>query len=412
MSAKPLSNEVLLATVEAYEVSGRSWEKAAAILKIGKRTVGDRLAVAAKRGLMLDHPAAMPGFEITKVASDGDGNVTHITQKQAPGQVSIMPETHVLGKMTVNRDGATGRVIQDWVRYEISDLAREAAMKAAVAGFTSEIPRAEPMPLPILRSKADLITQYTITDHHMGMLSWREETGSDYDLKIAEKLLVDFFTLAIRLSPDSANAIFAQLGDLLHFDGLLAVTPTHGHVLDADSRFAKIVRTVIRVLKQVIQMLLHKHEHVHLIMADANHDPASEIWLREMFAAFYENEPRLTIDRTASTYYAYQWGKTALFYHHGHKRTINDVDRVFAADYPEIFGSTKYRYGHVGHRHSDELIKTKLMKIEQHETLAARDAHAGAGGWRSGRSAKAIWYSKQFGETGRTIITPEMVMAA
>ena len=41
-------------------------------------------------------------------------------------------------------------------------------------------------------------------------------------------------------------------------------------------------------------MLLDKHEHVHIIMADANHDPASEIWLREMFAAVYEEEPRLS----------------------------------------------------------------------------------------------------------------------
>ena len=409
MAMRPIPDDVLKATIEAYEATGRSWEKAASILKIGKRTVGDRLAIAAKRGLMLDHPAAMPGFEITKVASDGDGNVTHVTQKQAPGPVSVMPETHMLGKMTVNRDGATGRVIQDWVRYEITDIAREAAMKAAVAAFSSEIPREEAV-LPIPRANEDLLTQYTITDLHMGMLSWREETGADYDLKIAEKLILDWFAMAIRLSPDSAYALFAQLGDFLHFDGLLAVTPTHGHVLDSDSRFAKIVRTVIRVLRQVIRMLLQKHEHVHLIMADANHDPASEIWLREMFAAFYEDEPRLTIDRSASTYYAYQWGQTALFYHHGHKRTINDVDRVFAADFPEIFGNTKFRYGHVGHRHSDELVKTKLMKIEQHETLAARDAHAGNGGWRSGRSAKAIWYSKRFGESGRTIITPEMVM--
>jgi hypothetical protein len=410
MPARPLSDDVLRATVEAYKANQHSWQETAKELGIGLRTVGCRLKLAAKRGMMLDHAPAMPGFEITKVATDGQGNPTHITQKlEVGGEVSKMPETHYLGKMTVNRD-PEGRVIQDWVRYEVDDLRRKAAMEAAIAAFCSELPRAEAVNSHIV-GNPDLLTQYTITDLHMGMLSWREETGSDYDLKIAEKLLIDWFSMAIKLAPDSAQAIFAQLGDLLHFDGILAVTPTHHHVLDADSRFAKIVRTVIRVLRQVIKMLLHKHERVHLIMADANHDPASEIWLREMFAAFYEDEPRLTIDRSASTYLAYEWGATSLFYHHGHKRTINDVDRVFASDHAEIFGRTKYRYGHVGHRHSDELAKTKLMKIEQHETLAARDAHAGHGGWRSGRSAKVIWYSKRFGETGRSIITPEMVAA-
>lgn len=409
MPAKPLDDETIIATVAAYRANNRSWQATADALGIGLRTVGDRLKKASKRGLLLDHPPAMPGFEITKVATDKHGEVTHITQKPEAGEVSVMPETHILGKMTVNRD-SSGRVIQDWVRYELDDVRREAAMRAALDGFNEKILRADPVQTHLV-GNADLLTQYTITDLHMGMLSWREETGADYDLKIAEKLIVDWFAMAIKLSPDSVQAIFAQLGDMLHFDGLLAVTPTHGHVLDADSRFAKIVRTVIRVLRQIVQMLLHKHEHVHLIMADANHDPASEIWLREMFAAFFENEPRLTIDRSASTYYAYDWGSTALFYHHGHKRTINDVDRVFAADFAEIFGRTKFRYGHIGHRHSDELVKTKLMTIEQHETLAARDAHAAHGGWRSGRSAKVIWYHKRFGHAGRSIITPEMVAA-
>jgi hypothetical protein len=53
-------------------------------------------------------------------------------------------------------------------------------------------------------------------------------------------------------------------------------------------------------------MLLEKHERLHLIMADANHDPASEIWLREMFAAHYEDEPRITVDRSADNYYAFE----------------------------------------------------------------------------------------------------------
>jgi hypothetical protein len=32
-----------------------------------------------------------------------------------------------------------------------------------------------------------------------------------------------------------------------------------------------------------------------------------------MFAAFFEDEPRLTVDQNAGTYYAYEFGDVSLF---------------------------------------------------------------------------------------------------
>lgn len=412
MSTPRLTDEELMRRVETYRACGNNAQAAARQLQIDARNLSRSLERAAARGLMLDHPPAMPGFEITKVATERDaqGNKLgdHITQKREPGDVFEMPATHFLGKMTVQRD-ASGRVIQDWIRAMPDDIAREAAMKAAVAAFTSELPRAAPSDLLPLARNEDLLNQYTVTDLHFGSLSWGEETGTDYDLKIAEELLLDWFAAAIRMSPDAHTAVLAQIGDLLHFDSLESVTPTSRHVIDADSRFAKIVRVVIRTLRRILGMLLLKHQRVHIIMADANHDPASEIWLREMFAAFYENEPRLSVDRSPSTYYAYEWGDVALFYHHGHRRKVKDVDSVFVSDFRELYGKTRFAYAHLGHLHSDELLSTNLMKVERHETLAGRSSYEANGGWRAGRSAKVITYSKSFGEVGRITLTPEMV---
>lgn len=408
-----LTDDDMLERIAIYRACGNNCQAAARQIGIDPRVLDRCLKRAATRGLMLDHPPAMPGFEITKVAieRDAQGNKVgdHITQKREPGDVFQMPETHFLGKMTVQRD-AEGRIIQDWIRAMPDAAAREAAMMAAIAAFTRELPRAE----PVIRQwptavNADLLNQYTVTDLHFGSLSWGEETGTDYDLKIAEQLLLDWFAAAIRMSPDAHTAVLAQIGDLLHFDSLQSVTPTHGHLLDADSRFAKIVRVVIRTLRRIINMLLHKHQHVHIIMADANHDPASEIWLREMFSAFYEQEPRLSVDRSPSTYYAYEWGDVALFYHHGHRRKIKEVDTVFAGRFRELYGKTRFAYAHMGHLHSDELISTNLMKVERHETLAGKSSFEANGGYNSGQSAKVITYHRRRGEVGRIILTPEMV---
>lgn len=360
--------------------------------------------------MLLNHPAAMPGFAITQLTTDPKGG-RFTTQKKEHGEVFEVPETHVLGKLTVQRD-AEGRVVQDWIRVTPDDAMREAARRAAFDALKAELPRVEPTKGPSHCNEL-LLNQYTVTDLHFGMLSWREETGADYDLKIAEQLLLDWFAAAIRQSPDASTAILCQLGDLLHHDSHASVTPLHSNVLDADSRLQKIIRVAIRTLRRVIDMLLEKHERVHIIMADANHDPAGEAWLREMFAVLYENEPRVSVDTSASTFYVYEHGATSLFYHHGHRRKINAIDGVFAGKFREIFGRTKFSYAHLGHLHSDEMKSAPTtMKVERHETLAAPDAYAANGGWLSGRSAKVITYSKLYGEVGRITLTPEMVAGA
>lgn len=396
-------------TADVYRRLG-SERKAAAELGIARATLRRRLERAAREGKLLDHPPAMPGFEITKVTTAPDGG-QHITQKQEHGEKYEPPSTHVLGKVTAQVDAA-GRVVQSWPRYMPDAEQQEAAMRAVVAALKEEVPRAEPVPLPARSGNTDLLNQFTVTDLHMGMLSWREETGADYDLKIAEKLLVDWFAAAVELSPPAATAVLAQLGDLLHHDSHQSVTPTHAHVLDADSRLQKVIRAVIRCLRQIVALLLAKHERVHIVMADANHDPAGGAWLREMFAAFFEDESRVTVDSSASTYYCYEHGETSLFYHHGHKRKIADVDSVFAGQFRDVFGRTKRSYAHIGHLHSDELKSTNLMKVERHETLAARDAFAANGGWLVGRSAKVITYHKKFGEVSRLVISPQMLGGA
>lgn len=409
MPTPPLSDELAIEAVEALKTHGRKF-LAAKALDLHVCTFQKRLNIAAKRGLMLDHPPAMPGFEITKVSTSPDGS-QHITQKTEHGPVFEMPETHFLGKMTVQRD-AEGRVVQDWIRAMPDAAAQEAAIKATIEAFKETLPRASPVPMPPI-GNINLLNQYTVTDLHFGMLCWGEETGADYDLKIAEQLLLDWFAAAIKMSPDASTAILCQLGDLLHHDAQISVTPTHAHVLDADSRLQKMIRVVIRTMRRIIQMLLEKHERVHIIMADANHDPAGGAWLREMFSAFYENEPRITVENSPSTFYVYEFGDTSLFYHHGHKKKIAALDSIFAGKFRDAYGRTKFSYAHTGHLHENELKSTALMKVERHETLAAPDAYSANGGWGnqpdSQRSAKVITYSRHAGEVGRITLTPEMV---
>lgn len=318
-----------------------------------------------------------------------------------------VPDGQKLGGLSTLYD-RDGNVRLQWVKSSEDRERQQQLMDEAAAAFASSLPR-EKAAKPPKEQPDNLLNLYVITDYHLGMKSWHEETGEDWDLEIAENLIYKWFAAAIASAPDTHTGVFAQLGDMLHWDGLDAVTPASRHLLDADTRFQKVVRVAIRVIRRIIRALLQKHNHLHIIMADANHDPASSVWLREWLAAVYEDEPRITVDQSADTYYCYEFGGTSLFFHHGHKRKPADIDDIFAAKFREVFGRTKHSYAHMGHLHHVDVKETNLMVVEQHRTLATKDAYASRGGWMAGRDASVITYSREYGYVGRVVISPEMV---
>ena len=303
---------------------------------------------------------------------------------------------------------AEGKASGQWVKSRLDDVQLQEMMRQTIDAMKEDIPRLTALPAPPL-SNDNLLNCYVITDYHLGMLSWDEETGENWDVAIAEKLVIKWMEQAIAQSPNADTAVFAQLSDFLHFDGMDAVTPATKHLLDVDTRFAKLVRSAIRVLRTIIDMLLAKHQKLHIIMADANHDPVSQIWLREWFSVLYENEPRVTVDKSPNPYNAYEFGNVALFFHHGHKRKVANVSEVFAGQFREMFGRTKYAYAHMGHYHSIDIKENNLMIVEQHRTLAPGDAYSARGGWLSGRDAKVISYDRRYGEVSRLTINSDML---
>ncbi len=401
-----LSYEELLRRADAYREHG-TLVKAAAALGIKKSAFHESIKRAAEIGLLGPSPT-LPGYAIKSLTETPNGTYMRQTKEAGP---AYEPTAGLAVKGKTTLINAEGRVIIQHIMERADDKARAEALSAMIEALRHDLPRVNIMPAP-KGCREDLLNQFTITDNHFGMMSWREETGSDYDLRIAEQLLLDWFSAAVAQAPDAHTAILAQLGDLMHHDALESVTPAHKHVLDADSRLQKVIRVVIRTIRRIIDMLLQKHERVHVVMASGNHDPASSAWLREMLAVMYENEPRITVDNSPSLYYAFEWGRTMLAYHHGHKRGVANIEATIAGMFREMFGRSLQAYVHIGHRHSDDARKGTLMYVEQHETLAAPDAYAAGGGWLSGRSAKRITYSKEFGEVGRDILRPEMVQGA
>jgi hypothetical protein len=310
-----------------------------------------------------------------------------------------------MGKVTVQRN-AEGMVERTWERQS-PDRSLE-ALRAAIDGMAGEIAPVAPV-APPAASMADLLTLYTFTDYHVGMLAWHREGGDDWDTAIAEETGVRAMQALTAGSPNAERAIVNIQGDFIHWDGLIAVTPQHGHILDADSRFGKVVDVSIRLVRKLVGLALEKHEHVTLLVCEGNHDIASSLWLRKLFAALYENEPRITVHNSELPYYAIQWGKVMLGFHHGHLKKNDQLPALFAAQFRQMWGECSKVAIHTGHRHHREVKEHPGAEVIQHPTLAARDAFAARGGWWSERKIIALTYHREFGEVGSNSVTPEML---
>jgi hypothetical protein len=301
-----------------------------------------------------------------------------------------------------------GKPRGQWVKSSLEQNQRELIIREAFESMAQDLPRLKPSKPPKV-SVNELCNLYVMTDCHVGMLAWHKESGDDWDLKIAEKTLVGCFEQMVMSSPRASVGVVAQLGDWLHSDGILPVTPTSHNILDQDGRFSKIVQASVRILRHLIDFALSRHDKVVVLMAEGNHDMSSSIWLRTMFNALYEKNKRVEVIDSEMPYYVHQHGQTMLAFHHGHLKKNDHLPLLFASQFPKVWGETAKRYCHTGHRHHVEEKEHNGMTVIQHPTLAARDAYASRGGWVAERQVSAITYHKTFGQVAKITITPEML---
>lgn len=301
-----------------------------------------------------------------------------------------------------------GMVRGQWVK-SAEDKERQAEMlQEWVSAFASELPKEEPVQMPEYGSKA-LMACYPVGDHHLGMLSWDEETGNNYDMKIGERLLMGAANHLVGMAPACEKAAIIFLGDFMHYDSFEAVTPSSRNQLDADSRYPKMVRAAIRSMRYLIRRALTRHQNVHVIVEIGNHDLSSSIFLMECLHNVYEFEPRVTVDTSPAHYHYFTHGKVLVGIHHGHGTKMQHLPLIMAHDRPREWGAARYRYWWTGHVHHDQTKDYHGTKVESFRVLAGNDAWAAQKGYRSMQDMKCVLLHEEYGEVSRHTVNPEML---
>ena len=313
----------------------------------------------------------------------------------------VLPD-HFIKGISTNYDGE-GNVKQQWVKTDKSKTELLEKIKEAVEGILEPCQSASTLIKKPDNTIDDLLVTYPIADAHLGMLSWHEETGKDYDLKICEEIITTSIKELVDSAPSTKECLIANLADFFHTDSTENKTMRSGHVLDVDGRWGKIIQVGVRTYRNVINLALEKHEKVIVKSGIGNHDDHSSMWLAMMMKAYFENNPRVEIELPVGSFAYHVFGKNLIGITHGGLKA-DRLPGIMATDKPSEWGNTTYRTFWTGHIHHKEVKEHPGCIVEAFRAITSKDAWTYSSGYRATRTMECVIFRKDGGEHGRRLV--------
>jgi hypothetical protein len=303
-----------------------------------------------------------------------------------------------------------GNIKLQWVKTDVEKTNQLDSLRELVEELVEELPKFEKKPYEKSYASTELMAVYPLGDPHIGMKAYKDEAGDDWDLIKAQEAFCGVFDRLVKTAPNCQKAVIVNLGDYFHRDNVAGVTERHRHVLDTDGNYMMMVDTGLKIMIQMINSALEHHESVQVINMLGNHDDTGAMFLQAALKHMYQNEPRVDIGCTSSVFQYFQHGKCFFGVHHGHTCKADKLPLVMATDKPKEWGYTDHRYWLTGHIHHDTRKEYSGCTVESFRTIAAKDAYAYAGGYRSHQDSKALVIHKDYGEVERHTINVAQVL--
>lgn len=314
-----------------------------------------------------------------------------------PGQV-------LRGASTLYRyDEETGEPVKrlEWVKSREDDAQSAESFALYVRSALSHLKGAAPAVAAPSHVNGDLAVIYPRPDLHVGLLAWGQESGADWNLTIARRVLGEAAAALVAGAPPAHTGVVLGLGDFFHADDGTNRTRENQNTLDVDGRYAKVIEAGVWLEIAKVQMALERHERVIYTAIPGNHDPHAYRALLIGVRMFFHGDERVQVDSNPAPHWYWRWGKCLIGATHGHRVKAPDLPMMMANHRPQDWGECPVRRYYVGHRHHKAVTEIGGVVVEQFGSPAAKDAWHAAGPWVSGRGMVAITLHRERGEIGR-----------
>lgn len=280
-------------------------------------------------------------------------------------------------------------------------------------GIRAALENIKPAPHDIAPAPAepqsDIVPWLQIGDAHIGMLAHESETGANFDISIGKAEICASAAGLIDDAPKCERMVLNDLGDGTHYETFKGETMGHGHALDYDTRYWKMIDAYVEISQFLIERALTKAQTVDCIYNQGNHSESNDIWIAAAMRAVYRDNPRVNVIPNQGRFIGYRMGKTLAVIHHGDKAKPEKFRDVVASDFSADWGETEFRYLDGGHVHHSQRKELAGCIFESWNNLAPRDKFANDGGWRSKQCMSLVLRSRRYGDVGRQVMPIERV---
>jgi hypothetical protein len=157
----------------------------------------------------------------------------------------------------------------------------------------------------------------------------------------------------------------------------------------------------VAAMKTAIEVLRQRYPHVIYCGRRGNHDLTAHYAVTLALAEHYRDVAGVTIIQDAGEFYVHEFGRNMLVLHHGDRAKPDRLVHFAAAEWPEIWGRTKYRLALSGHVHHEAVKEVGGMRFESVGTIIPRDAYAYSHAYSARRGLVSIVLHHDQGEISR-----------
>lgn len=241
--------------------------------------------------------------------------------------------------------------------------------------------------------------EISIFDLHFSKLSFYQETGANYDMKIAKKIffdtLYDLTEKGLKFGiPEKILFVVGQ--DFFNIDNN-KLTTTAGTPQDVDGRFAKMIKEGRQMLTDSIDYL-KEIAPVDVIVSAGNHDSITMVHVGDSLECYYHNDQNVNVDNQPISRKYVRYGKTLICFDHGDKVKRDQIPILMATERPKDWAETKWHENHFGHYHHEHTKEFRGVKVRGLSSVSAPDLYHFDNGYTGSiRQAQAFIFDKENG---------------
>lgn len=210
-------------------------------------------------------------------------------------------------------------------------------------------------PEPQGAARGEYSVEICVFDLHLGKVGFDPDTlalnwSIDQCRQAYKKVFTDLFT---HIDAAQIKEFILPVGnDMVNIDSNAATTTKGTPQLSADL-FQNLFRYAHQLVSEAI-MGLSMIAPVYVYMVPGNHDYNTTFSIGEVLEARFANNARVIIDNRPIKLKTHRTGNVLIGYHHGDTGKKKDYHSLLSLECPIEFGSTRYRYLHLGHLHKNQ----------------------------------------------------------